>query len=374
MRLKIAVLAGDGIGPEVTQEATNILRAVAELGNHDFTFVPGLIGGIAITQTGSPLPTATLDAALECDAVLLGAVGDNKFNALPPDKRPEAGLLQIRQALGGFANLRPSIAYAALSESSPLRPEVTKDVDILFVRELLGGLYFGEPRWWNKEPATGEKEEAINTMRYTKAEVIRVARVAFELASKRRKKVTSVDKANVLEVSQLWRATVTEVAKDYPEVTLEHQLVDSMAMHIMNIPRNFDVVLTENLFGDILSDEAGVITGSLGMLPSATIGGTVNLYEPVHGSAPDIAGTGKANPLGAILTAAMVLRHSANLEQDAKAVEQAVHKVLNAGYRTADIARGQQPGQTPVTTQEMGKLVHQALTESIDRRQAMHAV
>jgi 3-isopropylmalate dehydrogenase len=378
MRLKIAVLAGDGIGPEVTREATNILRAVAELGGHDFTFVEGLIGGIAITETGSPLPTATLDVALECDAVLLGAVGDNKFNALPPDKRPEAGLLQIRQALGGFANLRPSIAYAALSESSPLRPEVIKDADILFVRELLGGLYFGAPRWWNKEPAVGEQEEAINTMRYTKAEVVRVARIAFELAGKRRNKVTSVDKANVLEVSQLWRATVTEVAKDYPSVTLEHQLVDSMAMHIMNIPRNFDVVLTENLFGDILSDEAGVITGSLGMLPSATIGGAVNLYEPVHGSAPDIAGTGKANPLGAILTAAMVLRHSANLEPDAKAVEQAVHKVLDAGYRTADIAAkntsAQQPGQTPVTTQEMGKLVHQALAESIDRRQAMHAV
>jgi 3-isopropylmalate dehydrogenase len=369
MRLKIAVLAGDGIGPEVTREATNILRAVAELGGHEFLFVPGLIGGIAITETGSPLPTSTLDAALECDAVLLGAVGDNKFNALPPDKRPEAGLLQIRQALGGFANLRPSIAYAALAESSPLRPEVIKDADILFVRELLGGLYFGAPRWWNKET-----DEAINTMRYTKSEVIRVARIAFELAGKRRNKVTSVDKANVLEVSQLWRATVTEVAKDYPNVTLEHQLVDSMAMHIMNIPRNFDVVLTENLFGDILSDEAGVITGSLGMLPSATIGGQVNLYEPVHGSAPDIAGTGKANPLGAILTAAMVLRHSANLEQDAKAVEQAVHTVLNAGYRTADIARGQQPGHTPVTTQEMGKLVHQALAESIDRRQAMHAV
>jgi len=369
MRLKIAVLAGDGIGPEVTREATNILRAVAELGGHDFTFAEGLIGGIAITETGSPLPTATLDAALECDAVLLGAVGDNKFNALPPDKRPEAGLLQIRQALGGFANLRPSIAYASLAESSPLRPEVTKDADILFVRELLGGLYFGAPRWWNKET-----DEAINTMRYTKSEVVRVARIAFELAGKRRQKVTSVDKANVLEVSQLWRASVTEVAKDYPNVTLEHQLVDSMAMHIMNIPRNFDVVLTENLFGDILSDEAGVITGSLGMLPSATIGGQVNLYEPVHGSAPDIAGTGKANPLGAILTAAMVLRHSANLEQDAKAVEQAVHKVLDAGYRTADIARGQQPGQTPVTTQEMGKLVHQALAESIDRRQAMHAV
>jgi 3-isopropylmalate dehydrogenase len=369
MRLKIAVLAGDGIGPEVTQQATNILRAVAELGGHEFIFTEGLIGGIAITETGSPLPTTTLDTALESDAVLLGAVGDNKFNALPPDKRPEAGLLQIRQALGGFANLRPSIAYTALSESSPLRPEVTKDVDILFVRELLGGLYFGAPRWWDREA-----NEAINTMRYTKAEVVRVARIAFELASKRRQKVTSVDKANVLEVSQLWRATVTEVAKDYPAVTLEHQLVDSMAMHIMNTPRNFDVVLTENLFGDILSDEAGVITGSLGMLPSATIGGAVNLYEPVHGSAPDIAGTGKANPLGAILTAAMVLRHSANLEQDARAVELAVHKVLNAGYRTADIARGQQPGQTPVSTQEMGKLVHQALTESIDRRQAMHAV
>jgi 3-isopropylmalate dehydrogenase len=369
MRLKIAVLAGDGIGPEVTHQATNILRAVAELGGHEFTFVEGLIGSIAITETGSPLPTATLDAALECDAVLLGAVGDNKFNALPPDKRPEAGLLQIRQALGGFANLRPSIAYTALSESSPLRPEVTKDVDILFVRELLGGLYFGAPRWWDRE-----SNEAINTMRYTRDEVVRVARVAFELASNRRQKVTSVDKANVLEVSQLWRATVTEVAKDYPSVTLEHQLVDSMAMHIMNIPRNFDVVLTENLFGDILSDEAGVITGSLGMLPSATIGGAVNLYEPVHGSAPDIAGTGKANPLGAILTAAMILRHSANLEQDARAVELAVNKVLNAGYRTADIARGQQPGQTPVSTQEMGKLVHQALAESIDRRQAMHAV
>ncbi|MEG9435816.1 3-isopropylmalate dehydrogenase [Edaphobacter sp. HDX4] len=368
MRLKVAVLAGDGIGPEVTREALSILRAVAELGGHDFTFVEGLIGGVAITATGSPLPTATLDAALDSDAVLLGAVGDNKFNSLTPDKRPEAGLLQIRQALGGFANLRPSIAYPALSASSPLRPEVTKDTDILFVRELLGGLYFGAPRWWNKET-----NEAINTMRYTRDEVVRVARIAFELASKRRKKVTSVDKANVLEVSQLWRATVTEIAKDYPDVTLEHQLVDSMAMHIMNIPRNFDVVLTENLFGDILSDEAGVITGSLGMLPSATIGGAVNLYEPVHGSAPDIAGTGKANPLGAILTAAMVLRHSAGLEQDARAVEQAVHKVLEAGYRTADIARGGDSVQM-VSTQQMGKHVHQALAESIDRRQSLHAV
>ena len=369
MKLKIAVLAGDGIGPEVTNEATKILKTVAEFGGHDFSFVPLLIGGVAITNAGTPLPTATLDAALECDAVLLGAVGDNKFNSLTPDKRPEAGLLQIRQALGGFANLRPSVAYKALAASSPLRPEVTDGVDMLFVRELLGGLYFGAPREWDRE-----KEVAINTMRYTKVEVTRVARVAFELAAKRRKKVTSVDKANVLEVSQLWRASVDEVAKDYPAVTLEHQLVDSMAMHIMNTPRNFDVVLTENLFGDILSDEAGVITGSLGMLPSATIGGAVNLYEPVHGSAPDIAGKGKANPLGAILTAAMILRHSAGLEQDAAAIETAVVKVLDAGYRTADIARGQSAGQTPVTTEEMGKLVHQALAQAIDQRQAMHAV
>jgi 3-isopropylmalate dehydrogenase len=382
MRLKIAVLAGDGIGPEVTHEAVSILKAVAELGGHDFTFTPGLLGGVAITTHGSPLPTATLDLALESDAVLLGAVGDNKFNDLTPDKRPEAGLLQIRQALGGFANLRPSLAFKALAASSPLRPEVTADVDILFVRELLGGLYFGQPRWWNKEADAPGGGEAINTMRYTKAEVTRVARVAFELAAKRRGKVTSVDKANVLEVSQLWRATVTEVARDYPSVTLEHQLVDSMAMHLMNIPRNFDVVLTENLFGDILSDESGVITGSLGMLPSATIGGAVNLYEPVHGSAPDIAGTGKANPLGAILTAAMVLRHSANLEADAKAIENAVHKVLDAGYRTPDIARSAaqsstEPGTTDtqlVTTTQMGKLVHQALVESIDRSQSMHAV
>jgi len=369
MKLKIAILAGDGIGPEVTREATNILRAVAEFGGHDFTFVPMLVGGIAITETGSPLPTATLDASLECDAVLMGAVGDNKFNALPPDKRPEAGLLQIRQALGGYANLRPSIAYTSLSVNSPLRPEVTKDVDILFVRELLGGLYFGQPRFWNKETNV-----ANNTMVYTRDEVVRVAKVAFDLARKRRKKVTSVDKANVLEVSQLWRAAVTDVARDYPDVTLEHQLVDSMAMHLMNIPRNFDVVLTENLFGDILSDEAAVITGSLGMLPSATIGGAVNLYEPVHGSAPDIAGQGKANPLGAILTAAMVLRHSANLEAEAAAIEAAVVKVLDAGHRTADIARGNVAGQTTVSTQEMGKLVHQALSDTINRSQSLHGV
>jgi len=367
MKLKIAILAGDGIGPEVTREAQNILTAVAETGGHEFTYTPAQIGGIAITAQGTPLPQATIDACLDSDAVLLGAVGDNKFNALPPDKRPEAGLLQIRQVLGGFANLRPAVAYPALADNSPLRPEVTKGCDILFVRELLGGLYFGQPRSWNKD--TGE---AINTMRYTRDEVVRVARIAFELAGKRRKRLTSVDKANVLECSQLWRATVDSLKPEYPDITVEHQLVDSMAMHLMNVPRNFDVVLTENLFGDILSDESGIITGSLGMLPSATIGGKVNLYEPVHGSAPDIAGTGKANPLGAILTAALVLRHSGGLEEEARAIEAAVTTVLNAGHRTADIARGN--AAAIVTTQQMGKLVHSALAESIDRQQSLHGV
>ena len=367
MKLKIAILAGDGIGPEVTREAQNILQTIAEYGGHEFTFTDALIGGVAITAEGTPLPQKTIDLCLDSDAVLLGAVGDNKFNSLTPDKRPEAGLLKIRQELGGFANLRPCLAFEALSENSPLRPEVTKGVDILFVRELLGGLYFGQPRSWNKETGL-----AINTMVYTKPEVERVAHIAFQIAQKRRKKLTQVDKANVLECSQMWRATVDELKSQYPDVTVEHQLVDSMAIHLMNTPRNFDVVLTENLFGDILSDESGVISGSLGMLPSATIGGKVNLYEPVHGSAPDIAGQGKANPIGAILTAAMVLRHSAGLEQEAKAIEAAVNKVLGAGHRTGDIARGGTAANA--TTQQMGKLVHSALAESIDKQQSLHAV
>ncbi len=366
MKLKVLVLAGDGIGPEVTREAVLVLQSVAELGGHDFVFTGMPIGGEAIVKTGAPLPPPTLAAALESDAVLLGAVGGNQFNSLAPDRRPEAGLLQLRRALGGFANLRPAFAHPTLAGNSPLRPEVTEGVDILFVRELLGGLYFGEPRMWDRQSG-----EAWNTMRYTRDEVARVARVAFELAGQRRKKVTSVDKANVLEVSQLWRAAVTEIAQQYPGITLEHQYVDACSMHLMNTPRNFDVVLAENLFGDILSDEAAVITGSLGMLPSATIGGAVNLYEPVHGSAPDIAGKGVANPLGAILTAAMLLRYSANLEEDAQAVELAVRRVLDRGYRTADLTR--EPGRC-VSTQEMGKLVHQTLHEMIDRRHTLHAV
>jgi 3-isopropylmalate dehydrogenase len=369
MKLNVLVVAGDGIGPEVTDVAVRILRSVAEVGGYDFQFSEAPIGGAAIRQDGVPLPHPTKEAALASDAVLLGAVGGNEFNSLPPNQRPEAGLLQLRQVLGGFANLRPAFAIAALAANSPLRQEVTEGADILFVRELLGGLYFGEPREWDRKA-----NAAWNTMRYTQDEVVRVARVAFELASRRRKKVTSVDKANVLEVSQLWRATVSELAAQYPDVTLEHQYVDACAMHLMNAPRNFDVVLTENLFGDILSDEAAVITGSLGMLPSATVGGAVNLYEPVHGSAPDIAGKGIANPLGAVLTAAMLLRHSAHLEQEAQAVEAAVRTVLEQGHRTADLQRAGEPRQIATTTQQMGRLVQGVLNDILDRQQSLHAV
>ena len=360
MKLNITVLAGDGIGPEVTAEAVAVLKQIAEQGGHEFTFVEKRIGGVAIKNDGMPLPQETIDAALASDAVLLGAVGANEFNALPPDKRPEAGLLGIRAALGGFANLRPCFSFKELAVNSPLRPDIIDGADIMFVRELLGGLYFGQPRQWDK---TGG--EAWNTMRYTREEVERVARIAFQLAQKRRKKLTSVDKSNVLECSQLWRDTVTELGKEFPDVTLEHQLVDSMAMHIMNRPRDFDVVVTENLFGDILTDESGVITGSLGMLPSATIGGKVDLYEPVHGSAPDIAGKGLANPLGAILTAAMLLRLTAKLEAESEAIRAAVRKVLEQGYRTPDLARGKTDGLTVLSTTEMGAKVRETIAKQL---------
>jgi 3-isopropylmalate dehydrogenase len=363
MHLKILVTAGDGIGPEVTNEAVSVLKDVAEIGGHTLTLDAKRIGGVAIVQDGTPLPDDTLKAALDSDAVLLGAVGGNEFNSMPPDKRPEAGLLKIRSELGGFANLRPAFAFKELAANSPLRPEIVDGADILFVRELLGGLYFGKPRAWDKA-----KGEAYNTMVYTKDEVARVARIAFQLAQKRRKKLTSVDKANVLEVSQLWRATVIEVAAEFPDVMVEHQYVDAMAMHLMNQPRNYDVVLTENLFGDILSDESAVITGSLGMLPSATIGGKVNLYEPVHGSAPDIAGKGLANPLGAILTGALILRHSGKLEAEAAAIEASVRKVLELGFRTPDLARSNPQGFTVLSTTEMGAKVRETVKELLASR------
>jgi 3-isopropylmalate dehydrogenase len=363
MRLKILVTAGDGIGPEVTNEAVAVLKEVAAIGGHTLQFDAKRIGGVAIVNDGTPLPADTLAAALDSDAVLLGAVGGNEFNSLAPDKRPEAGLLAIRAALGGFANLRPCFSFKELTVNSPLRPEIVEGTDIMFVRELLGGAYFGKPRACDKEKGVG-----YNTMIYTRDEIARVARVAFQIAQKRRKKLTSVDKANVLEVSQLWRAVVIEVAKEFPDVELEHQYIDAMAMHIMNRPRDFDVVVTENLFGDILTDESGVITGSLGMLPSATIGGKVNLYEPVHGSAPDIAGKGLANPLGAILTAALVLRHSGGLETEAAAIEASVRKVLEQGFRTPDLARSNPQGLPVLSTTEMGTKVRETVKELLGAR------
>ena len=360
MNLKILVTAGDGIGPEVTNEAVAVLRDVAELGGHTLQIDEKRIGGIAIVKDGTPLPKETLDAALASDAVLLGAVGGNEFNTLPPDKRPEAGLLALRAALGGFANLRPCFSFKELVVNSPLRPDIVEGTDIMFVRELLGGAYFGKPRGYDKDKGVG-----YNTMIYTRDEIARVARVAFNLARNRRKKLTSVDKANVLEVSQLWRAVVTEVGKEFPDVELEHQYIDAMAMHIMNRPRDFDVVVTENLFGDILTDESGVITGSLGMLPSATIGGKVDLYEPVHGSAPDIAGKGLANPLGAILTGAMILRLTAKLEAEAKAIQASVRKILEQGFRTPDLARSNPQGFKVLSTTEMGAKVRETVKDQL---------
>lgn len=369
MQLKITVLEGDGIGPEVTREAVRALQAIAALNGHKFDFTSGKIGGDAIRQTGSPLPTATLDMCMASDAVLLGAVGSPEFDALPAAHRPEAGLLLLRRALGNYANLRPAIAYEAIASASPLRPEIARGADILIVRELLGGLYFGEPRGVRYDNGCSV---ATNTLTYSAHEVERVARTAFDAARQRKKKVTSVDKANVLETSQLWRAIVSEVAHDYPDVTLEHLYVDACAMHLITNPKRFDVIVTENLFGDILSDEAAVITGSIGMLGSASIGGEVGLYEPVHGSAPDIAGQGIANPLGAIASAAMLLRYAAKLEQEAEDIEESINHVLRAGYRTPDIKSP--VGDVMASTAEMGQLITEALAEIADRRHAYHAV
>ena len=369
MQLRIVILPGDGVGPEVTTEAVRVLREVANIHGHNFHFEEHAAGGEAIRQTGSPLPQATLDACLAADAVLLGAIGSPEFDHLSAAQRPEAGLLLLRKALGGFANLRPVNSYRALTGASPLRSEVIDGADILFVRELLGGLYFGEPRGITSQNGTSS---AFNTMRYSVSEIERVAHVAFAAAKERRRKVTSVDKANVLETSQLWRQTVSRIALEYPQVELDHLYVDAAAMHIITNPKRFDVILTENLFGDILSDEAAVIAGSLGMLASGTVGGAVDLYEPVHGSAPDIARKNLANPLGAIASAAMLLRHTLRLEDEAADIEAAIGAVLDAGYRTADVARG--TGGRLVSTTEMGQLVSEAVAEVADMRHAYHAV
>jgi 3-isopropylmalate dehydrogenase len=355
MLLKLTLLPGDGIGPEVTEQAVLVLQAVADLFGHQLQLQQKNIGGAALAAVEDPLPADTIQACLSSSAVLMGAVGNPAFDHYPNHLRPEAGLLRLRRELGAYANLRPAICFPALEDSSPLRAESVRGTDIMIVRELLGGLYFGEPR--SIAGAAGSRV-ATNTMTYGEAAIERIARVGFELAMKRRRKVLSVDKANVLECSRLWREVVMRCAKDYPEVQLAHMYVDSAAMSLVQRPKDFDVVLTENMFGDILSDQAGGVVGSLGLLASASIGGAVGLYEPVHGSAPDIAGKGIANPLGAILTVALMLRHSFQMEREAGCVEHAVNVVLGEGARTADLVRG---GQKAVSTAEMGNRVVEAV-------------
>ena len=348
---RITILPGDGIGPEIMEAALEVLKAIEKKYDVSFEFKEGLIGGAAIDATGEPLPEETLKIAKESDAVLLAAVGGEKWDNLPTDKRPEKGLLKIRKELELFANLRPGKAYSALLDSSPLKENLIKGVDLLVIRELTGGIYFGEPR--GIEERNGEKV-GYNTMIYYEHEIKRIAKLAFELARNRRKKVTSVDKANVLEVSAVWREVVTETHADYQDVELEHMYVDNCAMQLVRRPKDFDVIVTGNLFGDILSDEAGALTGSLGMLPSASIGERYALYEPVHGSAPDIAGQGIANPIAMILSAAMMLDITCKLPEAARDIENAVEKVLEEGYRTGDIWS---PGTKKVNTKEMTQAI-----------------
>lgn len=355
MLLNLTILPGDGIGPEVTEQAVLVLHAVASRFGHQVQLQTKLIGGAALAAANDPLPADTVQACLASSAVLLGAVGSPAFDHNPGHLRPEAGLLRIRRELGAYANLRPAVFFPALEDCSPLRAEMVRGTDIIIVRELLGGAYFGQPR--SIEGAAGSRV-AVNTMRYSEPEIERIARVGFDLAMKRRKKVLSVDKANVLECSRLWREVVTRIGKDYPEVKLAHQYVDSAAMLLVQRPTDFDVLLTENMFGDILSDQAGGVVGSLGLLASASIGGSVGLYEPVHGSAPDIAGKGIANPLGAILSVAMMLRHSFQMETEAASVESAVSAVLTQGARTADLAG---KSHAAISTGEMGRQVVEAV-------------
>jgi 3-isopropylmalate dehydrogenase len=368
MKLNIAVLPGDGVGPEVTREAVRVLRAVSDFCGYDFRFEESPIGGGASVEFGSPFPLQSRERCLASSAVLLGAVGGPQFDSLSNEMRPEAGLLALRHALGCFANLRPATAIECIAECSPLRPERILGANILIVRELLGGLYFGEPRAID---AIGKR--AWNTMRYSEEEIERVARIAFKLAQGRRKKLVSVDKANVLETSRLWRQVVTRIAPEFPEVVLEHALVDSFAMNVITTPTRYDVVLTENLFGDILSDETAVIAGSLGLLPSASIGGKVDLYEPIHGSAPDIAGKGIANPIGAIASAAMLLRHTAKLLAEADSIEVAIEAVLKSGMRTADLLPASERARA-ASTEEIGKRIAEYTVEALNSRMAYFAV
>jgi 3-isopropylmalate dehydrogenase len=350
MNANILLLPGDGIGPEVVRCARQVLDAIAKKFGHTFHYEEHLVGGISIDTHGVALTDATLEACRKADAVLLGAVGGPKWDDPRAKVRPEQGLLALRRGLGLFANLRPVRVYPSLADVSAIKADRLEGTDLLFVRELTGGLYFGEPR---RREQTSQGVRAIDTLVYDEHEIRRVVTLAFRLASQRKGLVTSVDKANILESSRLWREIAVEVAKDFPAVRLEHQLVDSCAMRLVTHSKQFDVVVTENLFGDILTDEAAVLAGSLGLLPSASIGdGRRGLYEPIHGSAPDIAGKGIANPVGTILSAALLLRHSLGLEQEAKTVESAVDAVLASGIRTADLST-----KTPVSTEAMGKAI-----------------
>ena len=366
MKLRLVTLAGDGIGPEVTRQAMRVLQAVAAVTGLKVDVSEHPVGAAALRAFGVPLPDSTLAACLAADAVFLGAVGDPAFDQNPLHLRPEAGLLQLRTALGGFANLRPAVAFEPVLDVSPLKPERVRGADVLVVRELLGGLYFGEPRGREADGSA-----AVNTLRYSVAEVERLAHIAFAQARLRRRLVTSVDKANVLEVSRLWRETVTRVGQEYPDVTLKHMYVDSFAMRLATAPTEFDVVVTDNLFGDILSDEAAVISGSLGLLPSATIGGKVALYEPVHGSAPDIAGKDIANPIGAIGCIALMLRHTKHMPREADAIDAATREVLAHGMRPADLAR---PGEPVTSTSDIGHAIERAVTDALERHWSYHGV
>ncbi|HVS26818.1 MAG TPA: 3-isopropylmalate dehydrogenase [Burkholderiales bacterium] len=354
--MKIAVLPGDGIGTEIIAQAVKVLQRLARDGlKIEMEYAP--VGGAGYDTCGDPLPEATLRLAQAADAILFGAVGGYQYDTLPRPQRPEQGLLRIRKALGVFANLRPALLYPELTQASTLKPEVVAGLDIMILRELTGDVYFGEPRGRRKNAK--DDREGFDTMVYSESEIRRIAQVGFNIARKRKRKLCSVDKANVLETSQFWREVVTEVGKQYPDVELSHMLVDTAAMQLVRNPRQFDVILTGNLFGDILSDQASMLTGSIGMLPSASLdANNKGLYEPIHGSAPDIAGKDIANPLAAILSGAMMLRYTFNLEEAASRIEQAVKKVLRQGYRTADIL---EPGMKKVGTEEMGDAVVSAL-------------
>lgn len=354
----IAVLPGDGIGPEVIEQGIKALNAISEKFGHKFNYEYGLIGGAAYEATGTPMPEETLALAKKSDAVYLGAVGDWKYDTLEPHLRPERALLKIRKELNLFANLRPVVVFEELVFSSPLREDIVSGVDIMIIRELTGGLYFGEPK--GVEEKDGEKI-GYNTMVYTEKEVERIARVGFETAMKRNKKLCSVDKANVLDVSRLWRDIVIKVSKDYPEVELSHMYVDNAAMQLIRSPKQFDVIVTENMFGDILSDEASVLPGSLGLLPSASLSENgPGMYEPCHGSAPDFKGQNRLNPIATISSAAMMLKYSFGLQQEAALIDEAIQKVLKEGYKTEDIFKD---GDTLVGTKEMGDLIAKKIIE-----------